>query len=81
MQLLVSDKQLKPNDRRLKGIKPVEFYKENGLYKYTYGSSTNYSEIKAKHKSVANKLPGTFIVAFRNGERMNLQEAIRLSKK
>lgn len=81
VQLLVSDKQLKPNDRRLKGIKPVEFYKENGLYKYTYGSSTNYSEIKAKHKSVANKLPGTFIVAFRNGERMNLQEAIRLSKK
>lgn len=81
VQLLVSDKPLKANDRRLKGIKPVDYYKEKGMYKYTYGSSTDYNEIKRKHKSVSSKLPGTFIVAFLNGERMNLHEAILMFKR
>ena len=81
VQLLVADKKLKVNDRRLKGIKPVDYYKEKGMYKYTYGSTTDYNEIIRKHRSVKNKLPGTFIVAFMNGERMNLHEAIKLYKR
>ena len=81
VQLLVADKPLKPNDRRLKGIKPVDYYKEKGMYKYTYGSSTDYNEIVRKHRTVKNKLPGTFIVAFLNGERMNLHEAIQMFKR
>ena len=81
VQLLVADKPMKSNDRRLKGIKPVDYYKEKGMYKYTYGSTTDYNEIVKKHKSVKGKLPGTFIVAFMNGERMNLHEAINIFKR
>ena len=81
VQLLVADKPLKANDRRLKGIKPVEYYKEKGMYKYTYGNTTDYNEIVRKHRSVKGKLPGTFIVAFMNGERMNLHEAIKMFKR
>lgn len=81
VQLLVADRPLKSNDRRLKGIKPVEYYKEKGMYKYTYGNTTDYNEIVRKHKSVKGKLPGTFIVAFMNGERMNLHEAIKMFKR
>ena len=27
------------NDKRLKGLKNVDYYKEKGIYKYTYGAS------------------------------------------
>lgn len=81
VQLLVADKPLKANDRRLKGIKPVDYYKDRGMYKYTYGCSTDYNKIVRMHRAVKGKLPGTFIVAFMNGERMNLHEAIKIFKR
>lgn len=81
VQLLVSDRKLKLSDRRFKGIRPVDYYREKGMYKYTYGSTTNYNEAKRWYRSVSAKLRGAFIVAFRNGERMNLAEAIKMSKR
>ena len=80
VQIFVVDRQLKANDARLKGLQNVGFYKEGRLYKYTIGESTSYNEIRQVQKSLGNKCPGNFIVAFKNGQRMNLSEAIRLSK-
>lgn len=80
VQIFVVDRQLKANDARLKGLQNVGFYKEGQLYKYTVGESTSYNEIRQVQKSLGNKCPGNFIVAFKNGQRMNLSEAIRLSK-
>ena len=60
---------------------PVDCYRENGLFKYTYGSSTNYADIRKSQKEIADRFPDTFIVAFVDGQRVNLQEAIKLSKK
>ena len=80
VQIFVVDRQLKANDARLKGLQNVGFYKEGRLYKYTVGESTSYNEIRQVQKSLGNKCPGNFIVAFKNGQRMNLSEAIRLSK-
>ena len=81
IQLLVSDRKLKDNDRRFKGVKPVDYYREKGMYKYTYGSSTDYNEIRRKQKSVAGKFKGTFIVAFLDGERIDLAKAINMTKR
>ena len=81
VQLLVSDRPMKVTDRRFKGIKPIDYYKEKGMYKYTYGKTTDYNEIKRLHRSVKGKLQGSFIVAFLDGERMNLAEAIKMSKR
>ncbi|EJW92432.1 N-acetylmuramoyl-L-alanine amidase, family 3 [gut metagenome] len=81
VQLLVSSKPLKSNDRQFKGIRPVDCYQEKGLYKYTYGNTSHYQEIKKMHRQVSAKLSGTFIVAFLNGERIDLHRAIQLSKR
>ena len=81
VQLFVSERKLKDNDWRFKGVKPVDFYKEKGMYKYTYGSSTDYNEIWRKQKSVAGKFKGTFIVAFLDGERIDLAKAINMTKR
>ena len=76
IQILASDKKLATNDKRLKGLK-ADYYQEKGLYKYTYGESENYNEIIALRKKIAPKFKEAFIVAFRNGEKMDTQEAIR----
>lgn len=81
IQLFVSDRKLKTNDRRFKGLAPVAYYTDDGCYKYTYGETTNYNEILRMQKSIKAKFPDTFVVAFINGTRTNLSEAIRTSRR
>lgn len=76
VQIFISDKQLKANDSRFKGEK-AESYTENKIMKYTVGSSTNYNEIYKLRKTLLAKFPQAFIVAFKNGEKMNVNEAIQ----
>ena len=81
VQLFTSDKQLAPNDARLKGLSPVSFYHIGPLYRYTYGSSHDYAEIKKTLKKVAPQFPNAFIVAFDGDKRVDdLQAAIRQSQ-
>ena len=77
VQIIASDKAVKANSPQFKGIKQTELYKEGGLYKYTTGSSTDYKEIYRLRKSILEKFPSAFIIAFRNGEKMDVREAIR----
>lgn len=76
VQIFVSDQQLSEKDPRLKGEK-ADSYKENKMVKYTVGSSTNYNEIYNLRKTLLDKFPQAFIIAFKNGEKMNINEAIR----
>ncbi|MBR5511081.1 MAG: N-acetylmuramoyl-L-alanine amidase [Bacteroidaceae bacterium] len=76
IQILTSDKQLAAKDKRLKGLK-AEYYKEKGLYKYTHGSSENYNEILALRKKIAPQFKEAFIIAFRDGVKIDTQEAIK----
>jgi N-acetylmuramoyl-L-alanine amidase len=80
IQILASDTKLKSNDKRLKGLK-ADYYKENGMYKYTYGESTDYNKIATMRKSISTKFKEAFVVAFLNGEKINTKTAIELYKK
>ena len=77
VQITTSDRKLSSGNSRLKGVDDADSYFENGLYKYTVGSSTNYNEIYQLRKTLLGKFPDAFIIAFKNGEKMNVQEAIR----
>lgn len=77
VQILTSDTKLKKGDKRLKGITDYDCYKENGILKYTSGSSENYNEIYRLRKQLTEKFPQAFIIAFKNGEKMDVQQAIR----
>ncbi len=81
VQFLSSSKQLSQGDNAFKGLRPVEFYYDKGLYKYTYGASTNYNEIIKVKKKVNEKFKDAFIIAFIKGERIDTQQAISLFKK
>ena len=77
VQFLTSDRQLKATDKRLKGMTDVDSYKEGALWKYTVGASSDYGEISRLRRQVAKQFPEAFIVAFRDGRRMDLDEAKR----
>lgn len=81
IQFLTSSKKLSAKDRAFKGLTPVEYYYDNGVYKYTYGASTNYNEILRMKRKVNEKFKDAFIVAFIKGERIDTKQAIALFKK
>ena len=81
LQILATTTKLKSNDPQLKGQKQVDCYQEGGLYKYTLGSSENYSEIYQLRKTQLTNFPQAFIIAFKDGKKMNVQEAIQEYKR
>ena len=81
IQILTSSKPLAKNDKRLKGLKEVDYYKEGGIYKYTYGASADYNKVLRTKRTITAQFKDAFIIAFRNGEKMNVNEAIAEFKK
>lgn len=77
VQIVASDVQLKKSSPQLKGVDNVQCYQENGMYKYTVGESENPNEILRLRKTLLNKFPQAFVIAFRDGAKMNVNEAIR----
>ena len=77
VQILSSSRKIALNDEALKGLKGCEWYQEGTLWKYTYGSSTNYNEIRKLQKELTNRFPDAFIIAFKGGQRTNVNEAIQ----
>ena len=80
IQILTSSRKLKANDATFKGLKGVDFYSEGNSYKYTYGASANYNEIYRLRKEVVEQFPSCFIIALKDGQRMDVNEAIKLFK-
>ena len=76
VQFLTSSEKLKPHDKRLKGLKDIEYYRENGLYKYTCGASANYNETVQTKRLVSRLFKDAFIIAFKNGKKTDVNAAI-----
>ena len=77
VQFLASNQKLKAGNKQFKGLKNVDCYKDGNMWKYTVGATSNYNEIKQLRKEVAKTFSQAFIVAFKNGERMDTQAAIQ----
>ncbi len=81
IQIFSSSQKLKMNDARFKDLTLIDSYSENGLYKYTYGALTDYNEALQTKKQIATKFKDAFIIAFKNGEKININAAIAEYKK
>lgn len=78
IQILTAGRVLQKGSPKFKGLSPVSYYKENGIYKYTYCESTNYNHVlREKRSKVDSKFKDAFIIAFKNGEKMNVSQAIK----
>lgn len=81
VQLIATTRQIPTGSTRFKGLSPIGFYKEGSYYKYTYGETTDYQEAARMRERVKDDFEGAFIVAFKAGQKMPLNEAISESKK
>jgi len=77
VQILAADRVLRSGSPLLKGCTDASYYKEDNYVKYTCGASTDYNEIYRLRKTLLEKFPQAFIIAFKNGQKMNVSEAIR----
>ena len=77
VQILASVELLAEGNSQFKGLTGVESFREGRMYKYMVGASADYAEVVQLRKSLADKFPQAFIVAFRGAEKMDVQEALR----
>lgn len=76
VQLYAVSNVLPANSPKLKGLK-ADFFQEGGLFKYTYGSASDYESILKMQKQIVPKFPQTIIVVFKNGKKVPLAEMIK----
>ena len=81
IQFLTATGKIRNGDKRLKDIEDYDYYVDGKTYKYTVGCSENYNEIYRLRKTILHKFPQAFIIAFKNGERTDVVEAIREYKR
>lgn len=81
VQILASAQPLTKNDPRLNGVEQLAHYNENGLTKYTVGETTDYNQALTLRKSLTERFPQAFVIAFVNGKRTDIQQAIQMARK
>ena len=77
LQIFVGNLNLRKGDAHFKGETEFDSFQEGNLVKYTLGASTNYNEIYRLRKEKMEKFPEAFIIAFKNGEKYDVNQAIR----
>lgn len=81
IQIETSEQKIPLTSPRFKGYQVFE-YQQDGLFKYTVGAYVNNfgkaNEMKNELRSKG--FENAFVVAFQNGERINLQKAIKLAE-
>lgn len=81
VQISTSSIKLKTTASNFKGIQDVSMYQSGTLYKYTVGNYNNLAEAKKRQTLVrSNGFETSFIISFKDGERYDLQKAIKETK-
>ena len=70
VQIFTSPKKLKSNSSQLRNLDDVNYYYENGVYKYTCGSVSDKKDALSLQKKMRKKFPQAFVVEFVNGKRV-----------
>lgn len=78
IQLFAVSKEIKPDDVRLKGYKPVTFKRSGNLIKVLYGSETDYKLVKSTLVTVRQHFPDAFVVAYLGDVPISVADALKL---
>ncbi|MFY0629266.1 MAG: N-acetylmuramoyl-L-alanine amidase [Flavobacteriaceae bacterium] len=77
IQIASSRKKIATKSYNFKGLRNVERVKVGRYYKYYYGNTSNYKEVKVSLQKAKRKgYSSAFIAAFKNGEKISLKEAL-----
>lgn len=79
VQIGVSPKKVDLNPNNFKGLNPVTVDVNKKSYIYMYGVTSDYEEAKKFLKDAKIKgYTSAFLVAFKNGDKISIQEALKL---
>lgn len=81
VQIATSSKKLALTPGNFNGLEGVDSYFAGDLYRYTYGKKQDFEEITKVQNEVRSKgFKDAFVVAFRDGERISVSQALHLVK-
>ena len=78
VQLSASVKKVELISSNFKGLKNITMASEGKYYKYMYGETSNYEEAKKLLQEAKSKgYDSAYLIAFKNGEMISVQDAIK----
>lgn len=78
VQIAASSRKLEPKAYNFKGLSSISREQVGALYKYYYGSTSNYNEAKELQNEAKAKGYNTcFIVAYKDGQPIDVAEALK----
>lgn len=81
VQFTTFPREIPLSDKRFSKIQQIEMYFHDGLYKYTSGSFSSFSDASAHQNKIRKSGYGdAFVVAFLNGQRIRIDDALKLKK-
>jgi len=76
VQIKSSTKKIAKGSKELYGYKNAEEINFKGIYKYYIGNSNSFKEILGIQNNVRKKVKDAFVVAFKNGKRISIKQAL-----
>jgi N-acetylmuramoyl-L-alanine amidase len=76
VQVISSRNKIPLDSDFFKGIKDIEVFESDGLFRYVAGAAATLEDIIAYREKINEIFPDAFIVAVRSGNLISLQEAI-----
>jgi N-acetylmuramoyl-L-alanine amidase len=78
VQISASGRKMDLQPRNFKGLRNISMDYENSAYKYMYGETPDYDESKnLLEEAKAKGYKSAFLVAFKNGNKISIQEAVK----
>ncbi|QHI35350.1 N-acetylmuramoyl-L-alanine amidase AmiC [Kordia antarctica] len=78
VQLAASSKKISTKAYNFKGLKEISREKAGKIFRYFYGETSDYEEIKRKKEAAIRKGYATcYIVAYKNGKKISLTEVLK----
>lgn len=78
VQIAAGSKRIATKPYNFKGLKEISREKQGKLFKYYYGETSDYTKIKEQQKYAKSKgYDGCFIVAYKKGERIPVENALK----
>jgi N-acetylmuramoyl-L-alanine amidase len=78
VQISAGSKKLATKPYNFNGLNEISRTKSNSIYRYFYGNTSSYDEsVKFKNKAIAKGYKSAYIVVYKNGKKISIQEALK----